>query len=370
MIAINCTHCQQRLEMDEAFAGGVCRCQYCGTIQTVPSHLKKANATATAPAKAVHPAGGSGTGLDELAEVVASSGLARTSLAKKSSRSGGAGAAAPQTAVAAAAPMVASTHASATVDYAAGERQRRSPMVPLFIAISVLTVLGLGAVAFLGISRTTTTPGGPVVSGGGATGGGTSILDTGEEPDTLTITGPAFADVPLKDAKTVVYLLDRSQANADVLDHLKAAIYYSAVSLGPQRRFQILFWSHKTEGIVAYPESGLAPGTEAEADAAFKAFENVIGYDNTELKPTLDRAIAVNPDAIVIATAKGLYLEEDTLAVFDAALQSTLIKVYAFSLGETESPVLKQVAEKTGGHYREISQTQLKKLLFHLPKQR
>src|ERR671921_831503 len=84
MIAIKCTHCQQRLEMDEAFAGGVCRCQYCGTIQTVPSHLKQPSPAATAPAKAVHPAGGSGTGLDDLAEVVASSGLARSGLSKKS----------------------------------------------------------------------------------------------------------------------------------------------------------------------------------------------------------------------------------------------------------------------------------------------
>ncbi len=26
--------------LDDGFAGGVCRCQFCGTIQTVPAHLK------------------------------------------------------------------------------------------------------------------------------------------------------------------------------------------------------------------------------------------------------------------------------------------------------------------------------------------
>src|SRR6266550_969725 len=41
MITLPCTHCQKTLTLDEAFAGGVCRCQHCGTIQTVPSHLKK-----------------------------------------------------------------------------------------------------------------------------------------------------------------------------------------------------------------------------------------------------------------------------------------------------------------------------------------
>src|SRR5688572_7943763 len=88
MISINCTQCQQLLEMDEAFAGGVCRCQFCGTIQTVPSHLKhqksKSGGPSPKPNKALYKKGSGGqpgTGLDELAEVVASSGLSRKSLA-------------------------------------------------------------------------------------------------------------------------------------------------------------------------------------------------------------------------------------------------------------------------------------------------
>jgi hypothetical protein len=40
VIALTCTSCQKVLEIDDAFAGGVCRCQYCGTIQTVPARLK------------------------------------------------------------------------------------------------------------------------------------------------------------------------------------------------------------------------------------------------------------------------------------------------------------------------------------------
>ena len=40
MISITCTQCQTVLTIDDAFAGGACRCQHCGTIQTVPSRLK------------------------------------------------------------------------------------------------------------------------------------------------------------------------------------------------------------------------------------------------------------------------------------------------------------------------------------------
>jgi len=94
MIQINCNNCKALLQIDDAFAGGVCRCRYCGTIQTVPKHLKQSangeQATVSASttsgsskAKTLYKKknagrgealGGSGSGLDELANIVASSG--------------------------------------------------------------------------------------------------------------------------------------------------------------------------------------------------------------------------------------------------------------------------------------------------------
>ena len=43
MIHLTCTKCQTALTLDDAFAGGVCRCQKCGAIQTVPSQPKPAS---------------------------------------------------------------------------------------------------------------------------------------------------------------------------------------------------------------------------------------------------------------------------------------------------------------------------------------
>jgi hypothetical protein len=93
MISLACTSCKKVLEIDDAFAGGVCRCQYCGTIQTVPASLKRANRPgAPQPAvasKALYEkkrrnpgeVGRSGSGLEALADSVgASSGLARSAL--------------------------------------------------------------------------------------------------------------------------------------------------------------------------------------------------------------------------------------------------------------------------------------------------
>ena len=95
MISITCTQCRTVLTIDEAFAGGVCRCQHCGTIQTVPAQLKGSAgstpfvgpATTTKAlyqnkAAAARTGGGYATsgqtspsGLDDLAQAVVSSGL-------------------------------------------------------------------------------------------------------------------------------------------------------------------------------------------------------------------------------------------------------------------------------------------------------
>src|SRR4051812_32604834 len=104
MIALTCTNCKKLLQIDDAFAGGVCRCMFCGTIQTVPSSRGRSaspNSAANAPKSAapaktlfqssthaphaphgghIPPTATSGSGLDELAQIVASSGLAGTGL--------------------------------------------------------------------------------------------------------------------------------------------------------------------------------------------------------------------------------------------------------------------------------------------------
>lgn len=87
MISLTCTTCRNVLSIDDAFAGGVCRCQHCGTIQTVPTHLK-AGGPATTESKTLYKhrsraESASGTGLHELADIVASSGLARSGLREK-----------------------------------------------------------------------------------------------------------------------------------------------------------------------------------------------------------------------------------------------------------------------------------------------
>src|SRR5438270_7969538 len=89
MIRIACTNCKTVLSIDDAFAGGVCRCQHCGTIQTVPAHAKNRAGTeqTVSGSKAIYHRGGkspdASDSLDELAGVVASSGLSGSGLTSR-----------------------------------------------------------------------------------------------------------------------------------------------------------------------------------------------------------------------------------------------------------------------------------------------
>ncbi|MCC6421934.1 MAG: hypothetical protein IT447_00465 [Phycisphaerales bacterium] len=83
MIRLTCTHCKTLLTIDDAFAGGVCRCQHCGTIQTVPSHLKPKPGHKIDPAEALKQpktlyqrksrSNAAGSGMDDLADAVTGS---------------------------------------------------------------------------------------------------------------------------------------------------------------------------------------------------------------------------------------------------------------------------------------------------------
>jgi hypothetical protein len=91
VIQVTCTHCRQTLSLDDGFAGGAFRCQFCGTIQTVPAAANADPMQSRTPAKTLYRnqgrrsddsvAGwhaGSGSGLDQFADLSGSSGLSHS----------------------------------------------------------------------------------------------------------------------------------------------------------------------------------------------------------------------------------------------------------------------------------------------------
>jgi hypothetical protein len=341
MITLTCTKCRATLEMDEAFAGGVCRCQHCGTIQTVPSHLKhgnKAGAPAGAAGKSLY--GGRGntagglpsSGLDDLASAVAGSGIS-SGLSHRRPTPGRA------------------------VEYAApGARPARN-RTPLLIGLLIVGLAVVGLLVWLLVSRPPATPG-PV------TGGPQPAPTGGQQAVTPAEVGPHFLALPL-DVQRVVYVLDRGQSNAEVFDPLKAALFDSLSSLGAGREFQVLFWTSpgsKNADEFAYPKSGTARGNPDRVADIRKEIEDLSITNATEVNAAIREAMKRNPDVVVIATAKGVNLTDDFVKQVKGAAKGNKVVIHTVDLsrsGDGQS-AMEAVSRATGGQYVHVTPGELR----------
>jgi hypothetical protein len=320
MITLTCTQCRATLEMDEAFAGGACRCQHCGTIQTVPSHLKrKAMSGGSTNTKTLHvhptrpePAAPS-SGLDELADIVASSGLSSRRLRRAPSE-------------APAEPV---------------EPPKKSLMLPLVVGgIVLVALIGVGA--------------------WWAMRGTSNASNSAKTQATATpiVREPAFCGVKL-DVPSVVYILDRGDSTRELFGHLKEAAFRSIESLGSDRKFQIVFWNNGSDE--SYPSRGTVYATKDNIQACEKTFDEISAYGQTDVGSAMTKAVASNPAVIILATGKAWQLDDAfTKQVLDIRKQSA-VKIHTFALGEggANSP-LRDIATRTGGEFHIVTPSDLR----------
>jgi hypothetical protein len=329
MIRISCTNCKTILTIDDAFAGGVCRCQHCGTIQTVPAQAKEASAVG---AGGQSMGGGkllyqndarSGTGLDELAGIVVSSGLTSSRLSRKPS----------------------------------GQSKSSKSTLPLIFG-AVAIILVLVVIIVIMAMR-----GGSPASGGGdnaqtqtSTNSGAGTAAAGGTA--VTVVGPSFCGTKI-DGSTVVYLLDCGEATRDFLGDLKDASIRSISSLGPDHKFQILFWG-VNGNVASYPDGSTTYATKESIDAAQKSIADQPAFGQSDVIPALKAALEQHPDAIVLATGKGWDLDNNWVTDVMKMRGASGVRIDTFNLGSTDSPPLKSLASKTGGSYRTVGKSDLR----------
>jgi hypothetical protein len=319
MITLTCTQCHATLEMDEAFAGGACRCQHCGTIQTVPTHLKrKAMSGGAANTKTLHvhptrpePIAAPSSGLDELADIVASSGLTSRRLRHAPNRA------------TAEAPV---------------ETQKKSLMMPLVIGGVVVALL-----AAIGIWL--------------ATRGGTAASGPAK-PQAAVAREPAFCGVKL-DVPSVVYVIDRGDSTREHFGHLKEATFRSIESLGSDRKFQIVFWNNGSDE--SYPARGTVYATKDNIQSCERSFDEVSAFGQTDVGSAMTKAIASNPAVIVLATGKAWQLDDAFTKHALDNRKDTPVKIHTFAIGDggANSP-LRDIANKTGGEFHVVSASDLR----------
>jgi hypothetical protein len=326
MISIVCTNCQAVLTIDEAFVGGVCRCQHCGTIQTVPAAKGRSGPTqgSAISGQALGGLKGSagrdrpaqGTGLEDLADIVASSGLAGSGLTSHRLNR----------------PTATTERPPAAVS---------NPKMVRTIAIGASAgVVVLAGILFLALHQKSTP----------APTGQTALVNPAARQ-------PAFCGQPME-ADTVIFVLDRGSGSQDVLELMKIATLKSIASLGPERKFQVIFWDNGFDPVL-FPPTAPTYATEKKRLECQKAMDNVAALGQANPKTALEKAYSENPDAIVLATGKGADLTGEFLTSFDAARGGKSIPTYTFNFGEGDSDVLQKAAESTGGQYKHMTPNEL-----------
>ncbi|HEY7089066.1 MAG TPA: hypothetical protein VH518_13310 [Tepidisphaeraceae bacterium] len=340
--------------MDDAFAGGVCRCQHCGAIQTVPSRLKQQQSGTVVDQKksktlyskkVVRAGGGNGegvpsSGLDQLAQVVASSGLRSQRLvrAKDVPR--------PKQQV--------------------KQQQPQQTLLLTGVAAIALVALGLGIYLALRTSPTSANPaqGGASAAGPSASAGPPTPVARTTSPEAeaaaAKLAAPHFCDVALND-HVVIYVLDRGSGTADLFSYLKEVVFKSVESLGSDRKYKIIFWNNGGSDD-AFPSGAPTYATSQSLESARRALDGITAYGQTDVASALKQAVAASPDSIILATGKGWQLDDSFVDQVLKIRKDSQIKIHTFALGGSEpSAALKTISQKTGGESRLIDEGDLKR---------
>ncbi len=260
---IRCTECSKKISIDDAFAGGICRCPYCSA--TVPVSGKPSE-----PSEQVRPA--TPTSRPATPEVAAVQPIRHVG---------------PEVAVGPAEQVQAAD--------AAGQEQQIPVATPVMIQ-------GLFAMALLGILVVMVIGGGVVMvmnlgrGKSGKTGNGNG---TGEllNPFVTNVSRPAVAgSVPL--APPVIYVVPVSSSMGQVIDYASEMTKASIRSLR-SGKFSILLCGEKSDEFMA---DGYTPAGTAGIEAAAKFLESAECRGAGNVARAIEAAQARNPKTIVLLT--------------------------------------------------------------------
>jgi hypothetical protein len=352
MIQITCSKCQVVLTIDDAFAGGVCRCQFCGTIQTVPRELKAHGSPAAGRALMSKPTlklPDQVPSLDDLEQVVASSsGLTGTSL----SGTGLTGTALVGSTLTGSG-LAATGLAEATLAHAVAAPPPPAPKPQLIFTTKhalLLCVWSLG-MFLLGMLVTWLIM---------RASSDNSPTRDHSRADSLILSRPTKSQPPAKPnfmglslkGPTVIYLLDRGEESASVFDSIKVATTDSAETLGDQIAFQVIFW--ETDRVLIWPPEGTTPAVKKNVNACRNVLADIRSSGQSRIGPALSRALLAKPAEIVLATGQSGLGDEFVHTVL-AARKNPNLRIHAVCFGDHGSPVpLKAIADQTGGQFRAI----------------
>lgn len=328
-LKIRCTKCEKKISIDEAFAGGVCRCPYCKELVVVPGQSSAASsARPDAPASRAD-----APGRPDAPPPIGDS------------------------AAAGQAPELAEAPAGHA-------HQQHIPMakpvkVMGLVAVGLAVVLIAAVIAVVVIlvkQKDSTQPSAagpePTKSGAGAT------ADPFKSPvgKAGKATGPMMVDMPL--TAPVLYCLDTSGSMRNVFDSAASMVEQSLGSL-KDGKFNILLITEAGE--TPLDKDWLTYEANKEKVNEFLGEVDVRG--SSMFDETLEAAIARKPATLVLLAAKAPGDEAHARIVAKAKESGVKIVCIALHSMDSENNKLKALAESAGGECRDYTPAALQQYI-------
>ena len=347
MIRLRCGNCGETLEVDDAFAGGVCRCSHCGTIQTVP-----ADAAAAGDDASGKPVAGSrapralyrreehqenrASGLDELADVVASSGALSSGLHRTASRGRRRGRGTPSVVI------------DPSVRLAGGGKQGADRK--LILAVASAAVLAVIVVLLGVVLITRGEPGSSTSPSSGAAGSSRAMLG------------------PIEVPPSVSFVIDTGSATQDNFATIAGLCLDVVERLPDGGRYQVVLWPAQSLGDdnptpISLPSADLRSAADRSVERTRDRIAEVSLGGSTTVMPALEIALNAKPEAIILATGNTAFLDADfAREVVDRWRESEdKVPVYTVAVGASAVPTsLEAIADATGGTAIAMTRSELR----------
>jgi len=344
-LELDCPGCDQTLELDAGFAGGVCRCSHCGTLMTVPSDTSQGAEKLSRPDRPDRPD---------------APGPARPE--SPGQRSTEADDVEVEAQVDGEAEAEATGDATQTYTTASGQTVRldqhsvptaapkKRPMVRAVTAGVIVAVLA-GLVGLVGFALMTVMGGG---DDGTPTGKQAAVDQFGYDPSVniYTLEEPNVLGLPL--GQTTAIVVDASGNSRDWLGLVQDAVRVGVMREGGAGNLGLVYAKEAKPLALSDKPTSLGDLTTEK----IHAFQDPIAAAGVApLAPAVERAMKWSPDKLILVTGQMIDSgEADAIAQTlgdNASVTVVVVLINRFS------DAAKQLAESRGGRFVELSSGQL-----------
>ena len=175
--------------------------------------------------------------------------------------------------------------------------------------------------------------------------------------------GPKFFGLDLgKQARNVVFVMDRSGSMTDSIDYVKFELKRSIGELKDEQEFHVIFYSSGPP--VEMPIRRLVPAVEHNKKLAFEFIDSIIPQGETDPSQAIERAFAAGPPKDTICILTDGEFDRSIVDLVRRLNAEKKVRVHTicflYKMGEA---VLKEIARENGGTYTFVSEKDLANLV-------